>query len=145
MEKQSIENKTSTFAEMLANSNEKIFLEAIDQIFDQENPVSNVENPDSTDFNPEMEKMYDKFCDSLDMDLTQNNCPSVNKDYSTEFDSEESSFQGSLLLPKKKIFLHDYMIINRENINKTKNLVMKEYCSLLEMIENFANVWKDKV
>ena len=132
------------FAEMLSNSNEKIFLEAIDQIFDQENPVSNVENPDLKDFNPEMEKMYDKFCDSLDMDLTQNNGQSVNKDYSTEFDSEESSL-GSLILPKKKIFLHDYFIINRENINKTKNLVMKEYLSLLEMIENFSNVWKDKV
>ena len=145
MEKHSIPNSTSMFAELLSNSNEKIFLEAIDQIFDQENPVSNVENPDFADFDPEMEKMYDKFCDSLDMDLVQNNGHSMNKDYSTEFDSEESSFQGNLILPKKKIYLHDYMIINKENINKTKNLVMKEYCSLLEMIENFANVWKDKV
>ena len=46
---------------------------------------------------------------------------------------------------KKKIFLHDYLIINRENINKTKALVLKEYYSKLEMIENFSNVWKDKM
>ena len=46
---------------------------------------------------------------------------------------------------KKKIFLHDYLIINQENINKTKNLVLKEYLTKLEMIEHFSNVWKDKV
>ena len=38
-------------------------------------------------------------------------------------------------------------MINRiERIsNKTRNLVLKEYCEKLEMIENFANVWKDKI
>ena len=89
--------------------------------------------------------MYDKCCDSLDMDLAQNNGQSINKDYSTEFDSEENSFQVNLIFTKKKIYLHDYLIINRENVNKTKNLVMKKYCSLLEMIENFSNAWKEKI
>ena len=145
METDSFQNNNSMFAEMLSNSNEKIFLEAIDQIFDQENPVSNVQNPDFADFEPKLEKMYDKFCDSLDMDLAQNNGQSINKDYSTEFDSEENSFQGNLIFTKKKIYLHDYLIINRENVNKTKNLVMKKYCSLLEMIENFSNAWKEKI
>jgi len=145
VEELSIHSKNEMFAEMLSNSNEKIFLEAIDQIFDQENPVSNVENPDLRDFNPEMEKMYDKFCDSLDEDLLGGDGKSLIKDYSTEFESEEASSHGSLLFPKKKIFLHDYLIINRENINKTKNLILKEYYAKLEMIENFSNVWKEKV
>ena len=60
MERYSIQERNNTFAELLTNSSSKIFLEAIDQIFDQENPISNVENPDFADFDPEMEKMYQK-------------------------------------------------------------------------------------
>ena len=145
MEKQSFQEKSPMFAEMLSNSSSKIFLEAIDQIFDQENPVSNVENPDSNDFDPEMKKMYDKFCDSLDEDLIGNCGQSLIKDNSTEFDSEEYSLHGSLLLPKKKLFVHDFLIVNQEKINQTRNAVLKEYSEKLEMIEKFANVWKDKM
>ena len=145
MEELSLPSKNSMFAEMLSDSNAKIFLEAIDQLFDHENPVSQVENPDFSDFGPKMEKMYDKFCDSLDEDLNVGNGQSLIKDYSTEFDSEEASLHGSLLFPKKKIFVHDFLIVNKENIIKTKNLVLKEYKEKLDMIENFANVWKDKV
>ena len=145
MERYSIQERNNTFAELLTNSSSKIFLEAIDQIFDQENPISNVENPDFADFDPEMEKMYDKFCDSLDGDLMENNGQSLIKDYSTEFDSEENSLHQSLLLPKKKIFLNDFIIFDRDKINETRNSVMKNYYEKLEMIENFANVWKDKM
>ena len=145
MEEQSLETRNSMFAEMLSNSSSKIFLEAIDQIFDQENPVSNVENPDFSNFDPQMEKMYDKFCDSLDEESLVGAGQSLIKDYSTEFESEEASLHGSLLFPKKKIFVHDFLVVTRENINKTRNKVLKEYKEKLEMIENFANVWKDKV
>ena len=145
MEEQSLETRNSMFAEMLSNSSSKIFLEAIDQIFDQENPVSNVENPDFSNFDPQMEKMYDKFCDSLDEESLVGAGQSLIKDYSTEFESEEASLHGSLVFPKKKIFVHDFLVVTRENINKTRNKVLKEYKEKLEMIENFANVWKDKV
>ena len=118
MEESSLQERNHMFAEMLSNSSSKIFLEAIDQLFDQENPISSVENPDSTDFDPEMEKMYDKFCDSLDGDLMENNGQSLIKDYSTEFDSEENSLHQSLLLPKKKIFLNDFIIFDRDKINE---------------------------
>ena len=141
----SLQSRNNMFAEMLSDSNAKIFLEAIDQIFDQENPISQVENPDFSKFDPEMEKMYDKFCDSLDEDMMQAHGQSLIKDYSTEFDSEENSFHGSLLMPKKKLFMHDFLIINPENINKTRNKVLKEYYGKLQMIEKFANVWKNKV
>ena len=140
-----MKSRNSMFAEMLSNSSSKIFLEAIDQLFDQENPVSNVENPDFSNFDPQMEKMYDKFCDSLDEESLVGAGQSLIKDYSTEFDSEEVSLHGSLLFPKKKIFVHDFLIINKENIIKTRNKVFKEYKERLEMIENFANIWKDKV
>ena len=83
MKKEPIQERTNMFAELLTNSSSKIFLEAIDQIFDQENPVTQVENPDSSNFDPEMEKMYDKFCDSLDGDLVGTHGQSLIKDYST--------------------------------------------------------------
>ena len=145
MEERSIESRTSMFAEMLSNSNEKIFLEAIDQVFDQENPVTEVENPDFSDFGPKMEKMYDKFCDSLDEEMIIGPGHSMIKDISTEFDSDEASLHGSLLLPKKKLSVQKFFPINKEKIEQTKNLVLKEYEEKIDMIENFANVWKNKV
>ena len=145
MEEHSLESRNSMFAEMLSDSSSKIFLEAIDQLFDQENPVSKVENPDFSDFGPKMEKMFDKFCDSLDEELIVGGGQSLIKSYSTELDSEELSAHGSLLFPKKKIFVHDFLIVTRENINQTRNKVLKEYKEKLDMIENFANAWKDKV
>ena len=145
MEKDSMDSRSSMFAEMLSDSNAKIFLEAIDQLFDQENPVSNVENPDQKDFSQNMEKMYDKFCDSLDEEMIVGPGHSMIKDISTEFDSDEASLHGSLLLPKKKLSVHDFLVVNKEKINQTKNLVLKEYKEKIDMIENFANVWKNKV
>ena len=145
MERYSIQERNNTFAELLTNSSSKIFLEAIDQIFDQENPISNVENPDFADFDPEMEKMYDKFCDSLDEDAIGNSGQSLIKDYSTEFDSEENSFHGSMIISKRKLYVNDFLNVNRENVMKTRNSVMKDYFNRLEMIENFANVWRDKM
>ena len=40
--------------------------------------------------------------------------------------------------------MHDFLIINQENIYKTKNQVLKDYVSKLQMIENFRNVWREK-
>ena len=133
-----MDSKSTMFAELLSDSNAKIFLEAIDQLFDQE-------NPDQSDFGQNMEKMYDKFCDSLDEELIVGAGQSLIKDYSTEFDSEEASLHGSIQYPKKKLYVHDFLIVTRENLNKNRNEVLKEYKEKLEMIENFSNVWKDKM
>ena len=133
-----MDSKSTMFAELLSDSNAKIFLEAIDQLFDQE-------NPDQSDFGQNMEKMYDKLCDSLDEELIVGAGQSLIKDYSTEFDSEEASLHGSIQYPKKKLYVHDFLIVTRENLNKNRNEVLKEYKEKLEMIENFSNVWKDKM
>ena len=81
------------FAEMLLNSEVKIFLEAIDQFFEQESPINYFENEDFDVSDIEIEKMNDKFCDSLDEDedvVDKVNLNNTNKDISTEFDSEEA-------------------------------------------------------
>lgn len=132
------------FAEMLTNSDEKIFLEAIDQFFEQESSINYIENEDFDNSFIGIEKMNDKFCDSLDEDGCGANCNSTNKDISTELDSEDASSHGNIFPIKKKLFIHDFLIINQENIYKTKNQVLKDYCSKLQMIENFRNVWREK-
>ena len=132
------------FAEMLTNSDEKIFLEAIDQFFEQESSINYIENEDFDNSFIGIEKMNDKFCDSLDEVDCGANGNSTNKDISTELDSEDVSSHGNIFPTKKKLFVHDFLIINQENIYKTKNQVLKDYCSKLQMIENFRNVWREK-
>ena len=114
------------FAEMLPNSNETIFIEAIDQYFEEESSDSMCQSDDFTDFDFKIEKMNDKFCDSLDEENKSNI-----KDTSTELDSDEASFQYSLFVPKKKLFISDYLFINQTNINKIKNKVLAEYLPLI--------------
>ena len=126
-----MESKRSNpvFAEMLTNSNETIFLEAIDQFFENEFCDCMYNPDDFGDFDFNIEKMNDKFCDSLDEDM--NSTKSMIKDMSTEIDSEENSFQNSFLAPKKKLLINNYLFINQANINKAKNKILAEYLALL--------------
>ena len=144
MEKQAILKEKNMFAEMLSNSDEKIFLEAIDQFFEQDSYIYDIENGDLDNSDIEIEKMNDKFCDSLDEDDCGANFNNTTKDISTELDSEDFSSHGNIFPSKKKLFLHDFLIINQENIYKTKNQVLKDYCSRLQIIEKFRNVWRNK-
>ena len=103
MEEQAILKSNSMFAEMLSNSDEKIFLEAIDQFFEQESSFNYIEKDDFDYSDIEIEKMSDKFCDSLDEDDCGANTNNITKDNSTELDSEEAQSESNIFLPKKKI------------------------------------------
>ena len=84
--------------------------------------------------------MNDKFCDSLDEDDC---CAAFNntiRDISTELDSEDASSHGNIFPTKKKLFLHDFLIINQENIYKTQIQVYKDFCSKIQMKEKFKSV-----
>ena len=144
MEDQTLLKEKNMFAEMLSNSDEKIFLEAIDQCFEQDWTLNYKENDDFDSSDIEIEKMNDKFCDSLDEDDCTANCSNNSKDISSEIDSEDTSSHCNIFPSKKKLFLHDFLIINQENVYKTKNQVLKDYCSKLQMIEKFRNVWREK-
>lgn len=114
---------------MLHNSSETIFLEAIDQFFENEfcDCMCNSDNFGDFDFN--IEKMNDKFCNSLDEDV--NSTKSIIKDMSTEIDSDENSFQNSFFVPKKKLLINDYLFINKANINKARKKILEEYLPLI--------------
>ena len=121
------------FAEMLPNSKETIFIEAIDQFFEEESYDCTCQSDDFGDFDFNIEKMNDKFCDSLDEG--ENSTKSNIKDMSTELDSDEGSFQYSLFVPKQKLFISDYLFINQTNINKIKQKVLAEYLALIRQKE----------
>ena len=80
----------------------------------------------------------------MDKDDSGTICNNITKDNSSEFDSEEAILQGNIISPKKKLFMNNFLFINLENIYKTKNKVLMDYCSKLQMIEQFRNVWREK-
>ena len=111
---------------MLSRSEEKIFLEPIDQYFEEEFNLNNFkfEKIDNKYKEEDMKKLDKELIKSLN--LLEDN------DNSTEMDSEES-----LIDKNKKLLLSNYIYINKENIEKaiinTKNkyiwLIKKEYLS----------------
>ena len=118
------------FAEMLLNSKEKIFLEAIDQLFEHEDNDSMFDLNEIADFDLKMEKMNDKFCDSLIEDMN-----STTNITSTELDnSDDISLQSNIFAQKKKLFISDYVIINQANVNKIKNEILENYYALINKI-----------
>ena len=85
--------------------------------------------------------MNDKFCDSPDKEnccIVGNN---IIKDISAELDSEDASSYGNFFQTKKKLFLYDFLIINQENINKTKIQVNKDFCSKMQMNNQFRSAY----
>ena len=85
--------------------------------------------------------MSDKFCDSPDKEnccIVGNN---IIKDISAELDSEDGSYHGNFILTKKKLFLYDFLIISQESINKTKIQVYKDFCSKMQINNQFRSIY----
>ena len=109
------------FSELLSNSGEKIFIQAIDQFFDlqSEGEESNLfpsekTSPikfDESEIEASLENLNVKFCESLD--LIEND-----KDNSTEGDSEESL--STDLSNKKTLCSADIFNINSDLVSKEK-------------------------
>ena len=119
------------FSELLSNSGEKIFLQAIDQFFDlnmvqrddsQLFPSEKAIDFDETEIEASLENLNVKFCESLD---------SIEND-STELDSEESI--SSELSNKKNIFACDVFNISGDVISREKLKLMKYYSEQVELV-----------
>ena len=144
------------FAEMLTRSEEKIFLEAIDQYFEnelfediniknKENQIEkNIINPDEneTEFQIDKEKetnieiMNIKFYEALNINNNEI------KDISTDFESEDNS-----LNPEKVIIkISDCLILSKESIEQNKLKVLKEYENQIILEQKIKNLFKkDKI
>ena len=143
------------YAEMLIHSEEKIFLEAIDQYFENEySEVMNLENSEifseniikkekrKTESNLDEEKETDieimniKFYEALNID--DNN---EIKDISTDFESEDNNINAE----KQKHFIKisDYLILNKESIEKNKQKLYNEHKKQIIIEEKIKELFKD--
>ena len=140
------------FAEMLIHSEEKIFLEAIDQYFENEffddinvkskgivieksNKIlegceteSQIDKEKETD----IEIMNIKFYEAL------NNNNDEIKDISTDFESEDNN-----LNPEKVIIkISDCLIISKESIEQNKQKIFKEYENQIILESKIKDLFK---
>ena len=124
------------FVEMLTHSEEKIFLEAIDQYFENEffddleinkqvllinNCTKQVEKEEESqidkDKETDIEIMNIKFYEALNIDKNEI------KDISTDFESEDNN-----LNPEKTfIKISDCLILSKESIEENKQKIFNEY------------------
>ena len=144
------------FAEMLIHSEEKIFLEAIDQYFENDlfddiniknkeiRIEKNIINPDENETESQIDKeketnieiMNIKFYEALNINNNEI------KDISTDFESEDNS-----LNPEKVIIkISDCLILSKESIEQNKLKVLKEYENQNILEQKIKNLFKkDKI
>ena len=129
------------FSELLSNSGEKIFLQAIDQFFDlnmvqrddsQLFPSEKAIDFDETEIEASLENLNVKFCESLDS--IENN--------STEIDSEESI--SSEVSNKRSIFACDLFNINGDMISKERLKLMKYYSEQVDLVNKVKAIFFQK-
>jgi hypothetical protein len=125
------------FSEMLLNSNETIFLQAVDEFFNispqinvrsNTNNNSNDENANSSDLQGYVEQMNIKFYESLD-DFE----PDI-KDASTVGDFDDSVNSEGLF--KETIMVNDFIIVNEKSILMAKDNIRKYYMNILKKDNN---------
>ena len=108
------------FAEMLSNSEEIIFLEAIDQYFESDSEFDS-KNDES---NENLEQMNVKFCDKLEEDVENN---------STENESYDSYYQNKKNNTKNFLMMKDYVNVNKDFINEFIEKIYDSYKSQVEL------------
>ena len=107
--------------ELISSTKEKIFLEPIDQYFEEES--NNIEN--NQDEEVDFTKLDDEFSKCLLLDN--------NEDISTSVESDELTNSTNKTLAKGKIFkFTDILILNKENIDKTRNEIMNKYYWIIQ-------------
>ena len=134
---------------MLTHSEEKIFLEAIDQYFEKEHfedinlnntlDINNNSNKDKIESNVDVEKETDielmniKFYEALNIDSSNGI-----KDISTDLESEDS-------LNTEKVFIKigDYLILSKEAIENSNKKVLESYKNKIIFLEKNKELFKN--
>ena len=107
--------------ELISLSKEKIFLEPIDQYFEDES--NNEENL------PEAEVYLQKMDDELSKVLLLND----NDDISTSMESEDNiNINNKSSESVKKMKVSDFIIINKEKIDKTRKDIINDYYWIIQ-------------
>ena len=134
---------------MLTHSEEKIFLEAIDQYFEKEQfedinlnntlDINNKSNKDKVESNVDVEKETDielmniKFYEALNIDSSNGI-----KDISTDLESEDS-------LNTEKVFIkiREYLILSKEAIENNNKKVLESYKNKIIFGEKNKELFKN--
>ena len=113
------------YSELLPQSNEKIFIEAIDQNFlnnsNSEQKIFNEKNQkDVSEFETNIEKFHVKFLENF-----------INSDEETsiEDNSEEN------INKKKLLTINMFLNVNKESIEKMKNKVFNKYKNYMDIVK----------
>ena len=139
---------------MLSHSEEKIFLEAIDQYFENEyyedmnyenseillekiikKENIETESPIDEEKETDIEIMNIKFYEALNND--NNN---EIKDISTDFESEDNNINQE----KHFIKIGDYLILDKESIEKNKMALFNEYEKQIILEEKIKDLFRNK-
>lgn len=125
------------FTEMLFNSEHEIFLEAIDQYFEDEynndeaNPLLET-SFQSKDIEKEtnIESMNVKFCETLD---------EVNeiKDVSTDIESDDSIINNDKIYIK----VNECILISEDKINKIRKKIFDDCYSQIDLVERIKAIF----
>ena len=107
--------------ELISFSKEKIFLEPIDQYFEEEsNNEDNIQDGEVY-----LKQLDDEFSKNLLLDN--------NEDISTSMESEELNNSSNKTSHNPKIIkLSDFLYINKEEINKTRNDIINRYYWIIQ-------------
>ena len=123
------------FSELLSNSGERIFIQAIDQCFELElsiNDSVSFPSDNSSEIEASLENLNVKFCESLDS-------VEEDRDNSTEVDSEDSL---SSELPNKKILTsRDLFNISSDFLLKEKERLKMYYTEQVELVNKIKAIF----
>ena len=125
------------FAEMLSNSEQIIFIEAIDQNFESDTEFDIIN--DESDQN--LEEMNAKFCEKLEEKAYEE------EDISTENESCNSSFYNKKNNKKNYLMMKDYIKMNqmsKNNINNFISELFNKFKSQVELISEIKAIFKTK-
>ena len=104
----------------MTNSDTQIFLEAIDQNFEDEDYeyhyCSDSSSVDDSIKEKNIEKINESFCDSLDLDLDNSFCSHLSKEIGIN-----NYFQK-----KKLLLINDILLINEQKINDLKQYLKQK-------------------
>ena len=109
---------------MLSNSEEIIFLEAIDKYFESDSKFDS-KNDES---NENLEQMSVKLCQELEED---------NLNISTENESNDSYYPNKINNNSKYLMMRDFIFINKKIIDNFKENLYNSYKFQVEFINQF--------
>ena len=123
------------FSELLSNSGERIFIQAIDQCFELElsiNDSVSFPSDNSSEIEASLENLNVKFCESLDS-------VEEDRDNSTEVDSEDSLC--SELPNKKTLTSRDLFNISSDFLLKEKERLKIYYTEQVEWVNKIKAIF----